>query len=163
MLTPVTFAECTRLDAAGGANYFILILFAAFLGIALWVIRQQSFLGKNFFVTANLALLVWLFAALMELFSATTGCKVFWSTLAFPGIGLLSVSWFLFIYRFIRNESDRVLQTGSLGRQSFMTMKFCSMPTLPCFTFSSLRVLSCWASLSCAAQGARGLCSSLYF
>lgn len=109
MLTPVTFAECTRLDAAGGANYFILILFAAFLGIALWVIRQQSFLGKNFFVTANLALLVWLFAALMELFSATTGCKVFWSTLAFPGIGLLSVSWFLFIYRFIRNESDRVL------------------------------------------------------
>jgi diguanylate cyclase (GGDEF)-like protein len=109
MLTPVTFADCMRLGATGMQEYFVLNLFAIFLGFTLWFIRKPLFSGKKFFVTANLAVIFWLFAVVMELVSVTAGCKVLWSTLAYPGIGLLSASWFMFIYRYTRDESGRVL------------------------------------------------------
>ncbi len=109
MMTDFDLGHCTQLRGTGVQDYFILLLFPIFVANTIWILRQPTFYGKRFFLTANAALIAWLFAVVMELFSIAPGCKIMWSMLAFPGIGLLPVSWFLFVYRYTNGESGKVL------------------------------------------------------
>ena len=109
MLLDVSAASCRQFHATGAQNYFIVALFPVFIAITLWIQRQPPFHGKRFFLTANWALIAWLLAVALELFSVAPACKMLWSMLAFPGIDLLPVAWFLFVYRYTRGETGKVL------------------------------------------------------
>lgn len=109
MFSKISFGSCTHLVGGGVQNYFIVLLFPFFLLITLWIMRKPGFHGKQFFLITNWALIAWLFAVAMELFSEVPDCKILWGMLAFPGINLLPVAWFLFVYRYTRGHSEKVL------------------------------------------------------
>ncbi len=114
MLTQAGLLSCMELRAGEVQDYFVLALLPTFIAMTIWIRYQPAFNGRRFFLTANWALVAWLFAVVMELFSETADCKILWSTLAFPGVGLLPVAWFLFVYRYTRNETGPV-QRWQLG------------------------------------------------
>lgn len=106
MIAPLTGpAQCLVLQPTGLEPFFALALFPAFIGFYFWISYRPPFFGKRFFVIANGAVIWWLFAVIMELWTVAPACKVIWGTLAFPGIALLPVAWFLFVYRYARGES----------------------------------------------------------
>lgn len=109
MFSDVNPASCRQFYAMGAHNYFIIALFPIFIATTLWIRRQPPFHGKRFFLIANWALIVWLLAVALELFSVTPACKIFWGMLAYSGIDLLPVAWFLFVYRYTRGETGKVL------------------------------------------------------
>ena len=69
MFSEISFGSCTHLVGGGVQNYFIVLLFPFFLLITLWIMRKPGFHGKQFFLITNWALIAWLFAVAMELFS----------------------------------------------------------------------------------------------
>ena len=111
MIAPLTsLGDCLAFYAHGPEAYFALALFPAFVGFFVWISFRPRFFGKRFFVIANGAVIWWLFAVIMELWSVAPVCKVIWSALGFPGVAVLPVAWFLFIYRYARGE------TGTMER-----------------------------------------------
>ncbi|MPQ96050.1 histidine kinase N-terminal 7TM domain-containing protein [Thioclava sp. JE_KL1] len=130
MIAPLTsFDQFFELQPDGLAGYFALSILFGFCFLYFWIARNQDFFGKRFFMITNLALIWWLFAAIMELWSVVPFCKAAWGTLAFPAIGLVPVSWFLFVYRYARGE------TGPMERwQKALLIVVPSFISLLCFT-----------------------------
>lgn len=100
---------CLHLMSSGPHDYFIVILFPLFIGITFWIQRQPQFDGKRYFVMANWSVTAWLLSVALELFSVEPHCKILAGTLAYPGIGLLPASWFLFVYRYTQHETGPIL------------------------------------------------------
>lgn len=68
------------------------------VGAANW--RQRFFFGKPYFLLAHLAMILWVSAVAMDLLSVTEEGKLFWATLAWPGITLLPLAWSFFIFHY---------------------------------------------------------------
>ncbi|WP_323813608.1 histidine kinase N-terminal 7TM domain-containing protein [Cellvibrio sp. NN19] len=75
-------------------------------GLAHWVSRQPQFPGRMTFVFIHLASLWWMLAAALELASIVPERKIFWASMAWPGIVATPTIWMLFLWQYV-NSSDR--------------------------------------------------------
>lgn len=100
--------RCIAPAPPDGVAWFLVVCFVMFGAFSLWLSRRPTFFGQRFFLLANRALMVWLFAVVMELSVAPTACKIAWSSLAWAGIALVPPAWFLFAYRYATGESGAI-------------------------------------------------------
>lgn len=89
----------------------VFVALAVLVGLAImaWVIaRQAPFSGKGFCFAAHLAMAGWMTAALLELWSQTEACKIFFSMAAWPFIALLPTVWAFFIHAYAFGRESRL-------------------------------------------------------
>jgi hypothetical protein len=65
--------------------------------LARWVTQQRYFPGRESFIVLHLASLWWLIAASLEMATQGAQCKVFWATMAWPGILVVPTFWAIFL------------------------------------------------------------------
>jgi len=100
-----------------GPGAFLTVIVLIGMGmITAWVRWQGYFFGKAFFLTASVAMFLWLLATLGELQSSTLACKMFWSMAAWPAIATVPTAWALFLhhYAFSRREGQARLERAAL-------------------------------------------------
>ncbi|NUB44827.1 PAS domain S-box protein [Fertoebacter nigrum] len=90
-------ATCFQLAPPDDASFVAIIVLLGVAMVTLWVRRQNHFFGKDHFLLAHAAMIMWLGAALLELMSLSGDCKVFWAKMAWPGIVLTPTAWALFL------------------------------------------------------------------
>ncbi|UVE19657.1 diguanylate cyclase [Pseudomonas sp. LS44] len=76
------------------------------LGIMLlgyWVLHQRGFPGRDSFVLLHVASVWWLLAAGAEMASQAAGCKVFWASMAWPGIVGVPTFWAVFLWQYVNS------------------------------------------------------------
>lgn len=89
-----------------GATVFVVVaMWTVSALVLIWIARHHRFLGKTAFIAAFIGLLLWLLAVGLELSSQGLFCKKWWSLAAWPGIALLPIAWFFFIFDYTLNVS----------------------------------------------------------
>ncbi|MBM7061100.1 diguanylate cyclase [Pseudomonas sp. UL073] len=76
---------------------------AGVLLVALWVARQPYFSGRSTFVVLHAAMLWWLLAVGVELGVQGASCKVFWASMAWPGIAAVPSLWAVFLWQYVNS------------------------------------------------------------
>lgn len=71
--------------------------------LAHWVTRQRSFPGRDSFVLLHLSSLWWLLAASLEMSAQGADCKVFWASMAWPGIISVPTFWAVFLWQYVNS------------------------------------------------------------
>lgn len=71
--------------------------------LARWVLRQRYFPGRESFIVLHMASLWWMAAASLEMAAQGASCKVFWATMAWPGILLMPTFWAVFLWQYVNS------------------------------------------------------------
>ncbi|TRO12981.1 diguanylate cyclase [Ectopseudomonas mendocina] len=88
------------------------------LGIILlahWVIRQRDFPGRDSFILLHLASLWWLGAAALEMSFFAADCKMFWASMAWPGIVATPTFWAVFLWQYVNSMRTPLPRISILG------------------------------------------------
>ncbi|WP_010488576.1 histidine kinase N-terminal 7TM domain-containing diguanylate cyclase [Pseudomonas sp. S9] len=73
-----------------------------------WVSQQRYFPGQSNFIWLHLACLWWMLAASVEMAAQGAECKVFWASMAWPGILLTPTFWAVFLWQYIYGKHQRL-------------------------------------------------------
>ena len=84
---------------------FALLLCLGMLLMSLWVARQRDFPGRNGFALLNFAAIWWVATAAAEMSVQAPACKIFWSSMAWPGIVATPTFWAVFLWQYINSEN----------------------------------------------------------
>lgn len=71
--------------------------------LAHWVMRQRYFPGRDSFIVLHLASLWWMATASLEMAAQGAACKVFWATMAWPGILMVPTFWAVFLWQYVNS------------------------------------------------------------
>ena len=96
----------------------VLLTGAVCLGVILlayWVTRQRAFPGRDSFILLHLASLWWMFAAALEMAAQDAACKVFWASMAWPGIVSTPTFWAVFLWQYVNSVRRPLPLRGVLG------------------------------------------------
>lgn len=83
--------------------------------LARWVTRQRYFPGRESFLVLHLSSLWWLVAASLEMAAQGADCKVFWATMAWPGILSTPTFWAVFLWQYVNSENRSLSPQRTLG------------------------------------------------
>ncbi|WP_137820515.1 histidine kinase N-terminal 7TM domain-containing protein [Pseudomonas sp. 2FG] len=72
--------------------------------LARWVTRQRYFPGRDSFILLHLASLWWMLAASVEMAAQGASCKMFWASMAWPGIVGAPTFWAVFLWQYVNSE-----------------------------------------------------------
>ena len=88
-----------------------------------WVSQQRIFPGRVSFVLIHMACLWWMLTAAMEMASILPAHKMFWATMAWPGIVAAPTFWAIFLWQYV-NSIHRPLSHGKLFSSLVMPLFF---------------------------------------
>lgn len=83
--------------------------------LARWVNRQRYFPGRESFIVLHLASLWWMIAASLEMATQGASCKVFWATMAWPGILSVPTFWAVFLWQYVNSVRQPLPLSSTLG------------------------------------------------
>lgn len=83
--------------------------------LARWVTRQRYFPGRESFIVLHLASLWWMIAASLEMAAQGPQCKVFWATMAWPGILVVPTFWAIFLWQYVNSVRQPLPLRSTLG------------------------------------------------
>ena len=83
--------------------------------LARWVTRQRYFPGRESFIVLHLASLWWMIAASLEMSAQGAQCKVFWATMAWPGILVVPTFWAIFLWQYVNSVRQPLPLRSTLG------------------------------------------------
>ncbi|MFT0623175.1 histidine kinase N-terminal 7TM domain-containing protein [Ectopseudomonas guguanensis] len=84
----------------------VLMTLLVSLGVILlahWVTRQRDFPGRDSFILLHLASLWWMGAAALEMSFFAADCKMFWASMAWPGIVSTPTFWAVFLWQYVNS------------------------------------------------------------
>ena len=96
----------------------VLLTCAVAVGVLLlarWVKRQRYFPGRESFVLMHLGSIWWMVAAALEMAAQGPGCKVFWASMAWPGILAVPTFWAVFLWQYVNSSSRPLPRRLTLG------------------------------------------------
>lgn len=84
------------------------VLFTGMLSVGImflarWIGRQRYFPGRASFVVLHVCILWWLTTAGLELAAQGASCKVFWASMAWPGIVAVPTLWAVFLWQYVNS------------------------------------------------------------
>ncbi|BBP85930.1 MULTISPECIES: histidine kinase N-terminal 7TM domain-containing diguanylate cyclase [unclassified Pseudomonas] len=82
---------------------FTCMLSVGIMFLARWIGRQRYFPGRASFVILHLCILWWLSTAGLELAATGAECKVFWASMAWPGIVAVPTLWAVFLWQYVNS------------------------------------------------------------
>lgn len=91
-----------------------LVCFGVLL-LARWVMLQRYFPGRESFIVLHLASLWWMIAANLEIAAQGPECKVFWATMAWPGILATPTFWAVFLWQYVNSVRQPLPLRSTLG------------------------------------------------
>lgn len=80
--------------------------------IAHWVRRQRHFPGRESFLVLHAGICWWLAAAGLELAAQGPQCKVFWASMAWPGIIGVPTFWAVFLWQYVNSIREPLSPRG---------------------------------------------------
>ncbi len=83
--------------------------------LARWVTRQRYFPGRDSFILLHIASLWWMFAASVEMATQGASCKMFWASMAWPGIVGVPTFWAVFLWQYVNSERQPLPLRHVLG------------------------------------------------
>lgn len=83
--------------------------------LAHWVTRQRDFPGRDSFILLHLASLWWMGAAALEMSFLGADCKMFWASMAWPGIVSTPTFWAVFLWQYVNSMRAPLPRKGILG------------------------------------------------
>ncbi|MEK1939755.1 MAG: histidine kinase N-terminal 7TM domain-containing protein [Pseudomonas sp.] len=83
---------------------FTVLVCIGVLMLAHWVTRQRGFPGRDSFFLLHMASFWWLVAASLEMAAQSSECKMFWASMAWPGIVGLPTFWAVFLWQYVNSE-----------------------------------------------------------
>ncbi len=83
--------------------------------LAHWVMRQRDFPGRDSFILLHLASLWWMGAAALEMSFLGADCKMFWASMAWPGIVATPTFWAVFLWQYVNSMREPLPRKGILG------------------------------------------------
>ena len=105
-------------DSGWALNGPVILTSAVCLGVLLlarWVMRQRYFPGRESFIVLHLASLWWMIAASLEMAAQGPQCKVFWATMAWPGILMVPTFWAVFLWQYVNSVRQPLPLRSTLG------------------------------------------------
>lgn len=81
--------------------------------------RQRRFFGKDYFLLAQVAMIIWLAGVTLEIMNPSRECNLPLSGFSFFGIAMLPVAWSLYIYNYAFSLSQRLRRLELLGIAGF--------------------------------------------
>ncbi|MCY1204732.1 diguanylate cyclase (GGDEF) domain protein [compost metagenome] len=104
---------------AGGWSFSWPVALTLALGIgvilmARWVSCQRHFPGRESFIVLHAGICWWLAAAGLELAAQGPQCKVFWASMAWPGIIGVPTLWAVFLWQFVNSIREPLRLRGFL-------------------------------------------------
>ncbi|WP_044873025.1 histidine kinase N-terminal 7TM domain-containing protein [Pseudomonas sp. LFM046] len=82
--------------------------------MARWVSRQRYFPGRESFIVLHMGIFWWLAAAGLELAAQGPQCKVFWASMAWPGIIGVPTLWAIFLWQYVHSIREPLSPRGYL-------------------------------------------------
>lgn len=92
----------------------LLVCFGVMM-LAHWVTRQRDFPGRDSFILLHLASLWWMGAAALEMSFLGADCKMFWASMAWPGIVATPTFWAVFLWQYVNSMRAPLPRKGILG------------------------------------------------
>ncbi|MDX1722199.1 MAG: histidine kinase N-terminal 7TM domain-containing protein [Pseudomonas sp.] len=83
--------------------------------LARWVKHQRYFPGRESFVLLHAASLWWMLAAALEMAAQSAECKVFWASMAWPGILSVPAFWSIFLWQYVNSVRQPLPLRHTLG------------------------------------------------
>lgn len=108
-------SACLASDWSLNAPVLLTLLVA--LGVVLiarWVSRQRHFPGRESFIVLHMGIIWWLAAAGLELAAQGPQCKVFWASMAWPGIIGVPTLWAVFLWQYVNSIREPLSLRGFL-------------------------------------------------
>lgn len=99
---------------------FTLLVWLGVLCLSRWVLQQRYFPGRNSFFVMHLGILWWLLSAAIEIAAQGASCKMFWATMAWPGIMSVPTFWAVFLWQYVNSD-----------RQTLPTQQILSLTLAP--------------------------------
>src|SRR3990167_3846810 len=103
-------------DSAWALSAPVLLTICVCCGVLLlarWVKRQRYFPGRETFIVLHLASIWWMVAAGLEMAAQGSQCKVFWASMAWPGILAMPTFWAMFLWQYVNSVRQPLsLRTG---------------------------------------------------
>lgn len=96
----------------------VLVTLLVCLGVILlahWVTRQRDFPGRDSFILLHLASLWWMLAAALEMTFLSADCKMFWASMAWPGIVSTPTFWAVFLWQYVNSMRAPLARSSVLG------------------------------------------------
>jgi len=96
----------------------VLVTLLVCLGVILlahWVTRQRDFPGRDSFILLHLASLWWMGAAALEMSFFAADCKMFWASMAWPGIVATPTFWAVFLWQYVNSMRTPLARSSILG------------------------------------------------
>ncbi|BAN51050.1 histidine kinase N-terminal 7TM domain-containing protein [Metapseudomonas resinovorans] len=91
-----------------GPVLLTLVLGVGVILMARWVGRQRHFPGRESFIVLHIAIFWWLAAAGLELAAQGPQCKVFWASMAWPGIVGVPSLWAVFLWQYVNSIREPI-------------------------------------------------------
>ena len=92
----------------------LLVCFGVIL-LTHWVTRQRDFPGRESFILLHLASLWWMGAAALEMSFFAAECKMFWASMAWPGIVSTPTLWAIFLWQYVNSMRTPLARSSILG------------------------------------------------
>lgn len=83
--------------------------------LAQWVRRQRHFAGRESFIALHAASVWWMVAASVEMAAQGAPCKVFWASMAWPGILMTPTFWAIFLWQYVSGIRQPLARRHVLG------------------------------------------------
>ncbi|HEX5843976.1 MAG TPA: histidine kinase N-terminal 7TM domain-containing protein [Pseudomonas sp.] len=100
--------------ALSGPVVLTLVVCLGVLLLARWVKHQRYFPGRESFIVLHLASLWWMIVAGLEMAAQAPGCKVFWASMAWPGILAVPTFWAVFLWQYVNSVRQPLPLRSSL-------------------------------------------------
>lgn len=94
---------------------FALLLCLGMLLMSFWVIRQRDFPGRNGFAFLHFAANWWVATAAAEMSAQAASCKIFWASMAWPGLVATPTFWAVFLWQYVNSENKPLGLRGLAG------------------------------------------------
>ena len=105
-------------DSAWALSAPVLLTICVCCGVLLlarWVKRQRYFPGRETFIVLHLASIWWMVAAGLEMAAQGSQCKVFWASMAWPGILAMPTFWAMFLWQYVNSVRQPLSLRAGLG------------------------------------------------
>ncbi len=105
-------------DSAWALSAPVLLTICVCCGVLLlarWVKRQRYFPGRETFIVLHLASIWWMVAAGLEMAAQGPQCKVFWASMAWPGILAMPTFWAMFLWQYVNSVRQPLSLRTALG------------------------------------------------
>lgn len=94
---------------------YALLLCICMLLMSRWIIRQRDFPGRYGFALLHLAALWWVATAAAEMSAQAAACKMFWASMAWPGLVATPTFWALFLWQYVNSENQPLARRSLLA------------------------------------------------